>query len=125
MLNSDLNWLPTSLFKGITYPKIIWEEFNNQNYSGYFEHETNLLTIVLYGEELIPSTIAHELCHYIQQCEGRLPSTDIDFNSEDNYEQAIYNYFQVSHEYEALLFEYKHSKSWLNDWWLNKLVHKN
>ena len=120
MLSAELNWLPRSLFKGIKYPKVVYEEPNNQNYSGFYTLYTNTLTIVT--SEVEDSTIAHEFWHYLQFLKyGKLPSSK--FSIKTTYEQAIYDYFTNNpFELEALLFEYKQAKNWLNSWWLRGIV---
>ena len=41
----------------------------------------------------------------------------------NTYEQSIKKYFLTNwFEFDALLFEFKYSKTWLNEWWLKKLV---
>ena len=119
MLKAELNWLPRSIFKGVKYPEISFEEPNNQNYSGYFLHHTNKLVIVY--NEFEYSTIAHEVRHYIQSQYSELTASK--FEIRDSYEKTIYNYFTTNpFEFDALLFEYKYAKSIFNEWWLRKLV---
>ena len=129
MLKADLNWLPTSLFKGIKYPIVIYEEDIGQNYSGFFTHKTNRLTVVDNNEGL-EGTIVHEFCHYLQDITVGLP--DYPYNSgnfkfsEYSYEEGIERYFKSYWwEMQALLFENKIAKDWCNDWWLRKLVRRN
>ena len=120
MLCSDLNWLPTSVFKGITYPKVIFEEDEGQDYGGYYEHGSGILTIV--SSDTDASTIAHELAHYIQDIENRVGPGSC-WEVQGTYEDSINQYFwSQPTEMEALLFEFKYANNWLNDWWLRKLV---
>lgn len=120
MLIPELNWLPHSLFKGIPYPIVVFQEDKGQSYGGYYTHNSGILTIV--EHEFVPSTIAHELKHYLQELSGN-PPTPTNFKVVGTYEQSIKNYFcSVISEFEALLFEYKYAKSWVNEWWLRKLV---
>ena len=124
-MNSDLTWLPNSLFKDLPTPIIIFEESADQSYSGYYTWGTTEI-VVVEDEEMIPSTIAHELCHLIQYWTGKhIDETSFE-STYDNYEEQIHKYFTTStSEYEALLFEYKYSKNDVNEWWLRKLVHRN
>tara|TARA_R110000851_G_scaffold142629_4_gene281333 strand:- start:191 stop:571 length:381 start_codon:yes stop_codon:yes gene_type:complete len=126
-MNSDLTWLPNSLLKDLhSPPSIVYEPYVDQQYRGYYTHGTAKLVIVETDEELIQSTIAHEFRHMLQYFSGRpLESTSFE-STYENYEDQITKYFTNSwSEYDALQFEYKHSKNWLNEWWLKKLVHKN
>jgi len=119
MLCTDLNWLPTSIFKGITYPKVVYID-SSPDYGGFYEAGTNILTCVYCDN--VESTIAHELRHYLQWINGWI-SIGSEWKQTNSYEESIKSYFtRYPHEMDALLFEYKHSKSWLNEWWLRKLV---
>ncbi len=128
MISSDLNWLPTSILKDLPPIKVVYEPYKDQNYGGYYIPGFNEMVVVV-GEEyedLVASTIAHELKHHIQYCNGFSFEHSKNFSIEQSYEESINVYFSTQPlEYEALLFEYKHSKNWLNDWWLKKLVHRN
>ena len=129
MFNSDLNWLPNSILKDLQPMKIVYEPYNKQIYGGYYTQGTDTLVIVEPEDEsTVASTIAHELKHHIQFYTGTKPgpSSFSTFSSLYSYEESIYRYFtSYWWEYEALLFEYKYSKDWCNEWWLKKLVHKN
>jgi len=119
---NHLTWLPNSLLKGITPPKIVFEEFKGQPYSGYFLHATQKITVVEGYTEA--STIAHEFCHYLQHLKGNIVAST--WKVEGTYEESIHKYFTTNKsEYEALRFEYKYAKDYLNEWWLRKLVHGN
>ncbi|MCP4437528.1 MAG: hypothetical protein GY810_01040 [Aureispira sp.] len=121
--SSEFSWLPNSILKGVELPAIVYEELNNQNYGGYYTHGSKEIVVVTGEEELIPSAIAHEFCHYLQYNSGCIMHGS-DFSAEDTtYEKAIHNYFSYdSIEFSALLFEYKHAKNYINEWWLRKLV---
>ena len=125
---SELNWLPNHLLKDITLPKVKYVDENNLPYSGYYAHESKVLTVATCYEELVPSTIAHEFKHYLQEVKGTLgnnpPSWKI-YEDKFGYEKGIKNYFKYNKsEYEALLFEYKYAKDWCNEWWIRELVLK-
>lgn len=121
MWKSDLNWLPTSMKKGILEPKIIWEPVSAE-YGGYYPLGTH--TLVITQSDSFEATIAHEFKHYEQYMTGKLKEdkvSKLDFDL--SYEDMIADFFlKDSSELDALLFEYKVAKCWLNDWWLNKLV---
>ncbi len=125
ILNNDTLWLPNSLQKDIKKPIVIYEEYVNQNYGGYYTLKTNKLTVVVRESRTsneIAATIAHEYCHYLQYVNNGNTLESI-WKIIDTYEESIKRYFSTyTHEMEALLFEYKYSKCELNDWWLNKLV---
>ena len=122
-----LTWLPNSLLKGVKdIPTIEIVEDTGQNYGGYYTHGSNNL-VVVYNEdypENVASTIAHEFCHHLQYENVREELPGSQFNIIDNnYELSIRHYFKKYWwEMEALLFEHKYAKSYLNDWWLRKLV---
>ena len=118
---SELNWIPRSIRKGIPKPIVVYDDSDNGKRSGYYND--GVITITdLDDDELIPGTIAHEYCHHLQYVRGiNLPGSLIfDY---DDYEQDIRSYFLLQPiEMEALLFSYKLSNNWLNEWWLKKLV---
>jgi predicted SprT family Zn-dependent metalloprotease len=124
MLAPDLNWLPHSLFKGIEYPKVVYEAEYGQSYGGYYTHGSNILVVVASpNEHYWPDTIAHEFKHYLQWIANTINPLGSDFQLEGSYEQSIRKYFRTQpDEYEALLFAHKYAKCELNDWWLRKLV---
>lgn len=123
--NSDFNWLPNSILKGVKLPKIIYEEDTGQDYGGYYTFDSDHIVIV--ETDHISSTIAHEFRHYLQwDTKIRYIMHGTSFNQGNNYELAIKNYFRDNIiEMDALLFEHKYAKNWLNDWWLRKLVLEN
>jgi len=120
MLCADLNWLPHSLFKGITYPTVVLEEEEKeQSYSGYYTPGTGIITVV--PTSTVASTIAHEFRHYLQDLNGICVGSN--FQEGNSYEEAIREYFLTQPtEMDALLFEFSYAKDWCNDWWLRKLV---
>lgn len=110
MYNSDLEWLPLSERKNIDLPRIVYEPFEDQNYSGYYEHHSKTLTIVLLEEENLVSTIAHEFRHYTQELRSNLPSSfeQLAYFEEFSYNKATRMYYRESwHEMDALLFQHK------------------
>lgn len=121
----DLGWLPTSVLKSISPPKIIMEEAIGQPYSGYYTQGSGKLVVVASNTE--DSTIAHEYCHYLQYISGREMQGSVwNINNGETYEGSIHRYFTTyPWEYEALLFEYKYARNWLNEWWLRKLIWRN
>ena len=120
-MNTDITWLPNHLLKDIDLPKVIIEEYKGQSYSGYYRDGTKKLIVV--ETSTIVSTIAHEFCHYLQYTKNTLTKNNTSFFIEDTYEKSIKKFFRNDiSEYEALLFEHKYAKDWLNDWWLRKLV---
>lgn len=120
MLIPDLNWLPTHMFKGITYPTISFEPDINQSYGGYYTHGTGHI-VVVEDEDTLISIIAHEFRHYLQDLNGISVATD--FQIVGTYEESIASYFRnIPTEFDALLFEYKYAKDACNEWWLRKLV---
>lgn len=125
MRQADINWLPNHLLKDIPDIKVVYEEDNNQQYGGYYEMGSSILTIV--ESETMQSTIAHEFCHFLQDAKGYEAEEYKQWKSmRGTYNERIYEYFTSQlHEMDALLFEYKYAKDYLNDWWLNKLVMRN
>lgn len=124
----DWSWLPLSLRKGISLPKIIYEESIGQNYGGYFTRGIREIHIVE-NEKLTASTIAHEFCHYLQYFDNRIidlknaGSSIWNMKKNESYEDSITRFFNTNPcEMEALLFEYKYAKSWLNEWWYKQLI---
>lgn len=124
---SDLSWLPLSDRKNIDLPNIVYEIHTDQNYGGYYEYGTKTLVVVLAEEHLIPATIAHEFCHYLQYIRG-IPFTgsSLDLFEKFEYTRAIRMYFRSQpKEMEALLYESKVAKNERNTFWLNGLVLPN
>jgi hypothetical protein len=107
--------------------KVIYES-ENSNYSGYYSYGSQELVIT--EGELVASTIAHELRHYMQyQVYPDMPGSDwATCYTEANYdyENAIQEYFLTQPtELDALIFEFKFAKTEINEWWLRKLVIEN
>jgi hypothetical protein len=123
---TNLGWIPNSVLKGVyPLPEVIFEEEADQAYSGFYREGTNKLVAVAEGDR-IAGTIAHELKHYLQYLNKQFPSVkNIRWpcSPDLSYEKNIRVYFRGSmKEFDALVFEHKLSKDWLNDWWLRKLV---
>ena len=123
MVKADFNWLPTSMLKGVTLPKIIREEHTGK-YDGYYTLGNNTIVVANEDEKLEAATIAHEFRHHLQYHRyGDWTPLGWGTNSTLSYKQQIHMYFITQiHEYDALLFEHKYAPNFLNDWWLNKLV---
>jgi hypothetical protein len=116
----SLLWLPNSVRKDICLPKVVFEEPSDQDYSGYYIPNTNVIVVVHSDYE--DAIIAHEFCHYWQQHNYRAAGYG-PWEIIGSYEESIKRYFKsYSWEMEALLFEHRISKNYLNDWWLRKLV---
>lgn len=132
MITSDFNWLPHSLFKGIKYPKINY--VNDKSVAGYYSIHPNKISNIIYismyylDDDTIASTIAHEFCHYLQHIKDGKKMYNFGITKEQNkrtwhdliakynYDTAIKLYFtQDLYELEALHFEYKYSKDWVNE----------
>lgn len=125
MYNSDLEWLPLSERKGINLPKIVYEPFEGQNYAGYHQSGSGILTIVERSDTETHAIIAHEFRHYTQSLRALLPNTVASLSLFDkfSYNKAIRIYYRESwHEMDALLFERKVSPTELNKFWLNACV---
>jgi len=121
IFDSDFAHIPISIKKGISLPSILFEEDTGQDYSGYYRTGTRQIVVV--ESEYYLSTIAHELKHYVQDWYGFRPLKTVVWEIQSTYEDSIHNYFHSSwSEMDALVFEYKHAKSELNEWWLRKLV---
>ena len=118
----ELSWLPLSERKQITLPKVVFEEYNNQNYGGY--QQGNTLVIVQNSESNIPATIAHEYKHYQQEISGyKFPTNKLALFEKYSYNKAIRLYFRTQkHEMEALLFQERVAKSTVGTFWLKGLV---
>jgi hypothetical protein len=115
-----VSWLPNSVTKGFSSPKIVWEQPNNE-YGGYYELGTEEIIVV--ETEDAQCTIAHEFRHYTQHRKGQIALEGGELDLSIPYESMITKYFRSWwHEYDALLFEYKYAKTELNEWWLKKLV---
>jgi len=121
-MNTDISWLPRSIRKGNPIPNVVYDLNSDIHATAFYVLGSHTITIVDYDEEIIASSIAHEYCHFLQDLNNTVkPAIKLDFG--DNYEEDIKQYFSTQpHEMESLLFEYKHSKTWQNDWWLNKLL---
>lgn len=126
----SVTWLPLSHRKGIETPRVILEEYSNQNYGGYYLVGTKDIVVVANPDWIddIPTTIAHEYRHYTQYVQGtysliKKPSyirTDLE------YEEQIAWYFRTfDHEYDALLYQDKYARSETSHWWLKHLVKPN
>lgn len=124
-MTTELTWLPLSLRKNVTLPKVVLEESAGQNYGGYYRRDS--FTIVAVESEVIASTIAHEYKHHLQYISGTLQEpTDWNKLSSIGYNKAIRSYFRNNRsEMEALLFQEKHSPTDYGKFWLKGLVIPN
>lgn len=122
---TSFSWLPLSERKNIVLPTIAVEPNEGQPYGGLYYSDYNHIVVVDYGDEKqMVATLAHEFRH---ACQRQLNQKACTSSSKSQatlpYELMINSYFNKhEHEMDALLFEYKHAKCELNDWWLNHLV---
>ena len=119
------NLLPLSERKSIVIPRVYIEPDTGQPYGGYYHNGANYIVVVDFGDEkLMASTLAHEFRHACQLQLNQISCAGGSFpNTKLPYELQINEYFnKYPHEMDALLFEYKHAKSELNEWWLKHLV---
>ena len=123
----SLTWLPLSHRKGITLPKIIFEEWAGQNYGGYYDGRIVVVANPEWEEE-IPSILAHEYRHHLQ-VELNTYSLSVNpsyIRTDLEYEKQITWYFRTfTHEYDALLYQDKYARSETSHWWLKHLVKPN
>lgn len=122
----SINWLPLSHRKNISSVKVVYEPYNGQNYGGYYIVGSRKLVVV--ETEDIQASIAHEFRHHIQYELNTHPSVILGsvFNSKLPYKVAIAQYYKLyTHELDALLYEYKYAKNYINEWWLKGLVYGN
>lgn len=123
----ELNWLPNSLLKGISLPKIVISD--TEGYSGayylkgcpyeefgYNNLKHGIIEISTCGDYL--STLIHEWRHHWQR-ENGWNLGGFDWNSGVSYKKSIIKYFTtLPHEMDALKFEIKYAPSDLNlSWW--------
>ena len=127
---AEFRWLPNSLTKNISLPKIIMEELNNQCYAGKYVHAGNIYLVPSCFDEnfTMEATIAHEFCHFLQYINvnrmENIYSANNYYNTE--YNTFIRRYFTLNiREYEALLFENKICPNEENKWRLKKIVQMN
>lgn len=120
----EFSWLPSSAVVGVILPTIIYDASDvGIDCSGFYTPSEQSITVREFDKTLIPSVISHEFMHHLQNINGTLNPVGARLDPNLNYEESIKQYFTTSiNEYEALLFEHKFTKSWLNDWWLRKLV---
>lgn len=123
----DLSWLPNSTLCGIDMPRIIYlkPEETDLMCSGFYDPSEKTIAVIQgeEHEEETASILAHEFMHHLQNVRGTTDESPPRFNREIPYEEAIAEFYKSSREeYEALLFECKFAKGWLNDWQLRKLV---
>ena len=120
----SINWLPLSDRKNISTPKIHVEEFNNQNYGGYYWPGRATIVVVDWPNPCLEAVLAHEYRHHIQFELNQLTcAKGSTLDSSGDYRRDIRKYFRTQrHEYDALCYEFKHAKCEQNNWWLNHLV---
>jgi len=124
-MTTELTWIPLSLRKNVTLPKVVIEESIGQNYGGYYIRETKCIVAV--ESEAIATTIAHEYKHHLQYTGGTLQEpTDWNKLSDIGYNKAIRSYFRNNRsEMEALIFQEKYAPSIVGRFWLKGLVLPN
>lgn len=122
----QLTWLPNSMLKDVRKPKVRFEEYKYQNYSGYYTHNSAILTIVCDGYE--ESTIVHEFIHYLQEVRGKLPTKYVYHfdNFADGYDLSIRKYFALNWwETEALYYQNKLCKDDVSEYWVKHCLGLN
>ncbi len=127
----SIAWLPLSHRKAISTPKVVFEPYKDQNYSGMYMYVTQQILVVedprLTIQE-VASVIAHEFKHHLQHVNGEynFHETTSYIRTDLDYETHINWYFNTfKHEREALLYEYKYTRTDYNHWWLKHLVTLN
>lgn len=114
----ELAFLPNRFKKDIKLPKVVFEPEADQNYGGYYEHNSGILVVV--ESDYVESTLLHEFIHYKQEVEGRLVPNEYSWTASlDEYDIAIQKYFTINPcEAEALYYEYKYTPNWYNEYWI-------
>ena len=122
----ELSWLPNSVLIGIDLPSLHFsniDDFGIDCGGGYRPRKQEIFVMEDYEDNLTASVIAHEFMHHLQHLNGVVDDNPARMNPDLDYEDGIGEYFNNHpREYEALLFEHKIAKDWLNEWWLEKLV---
>ena len=125
---SWFNWLPLSDRKNMDFPTVIVEPHTDQNYAGYYtrNEDGRPFIYIVEGPDCarIESTLAHEFRHHTQDVLNQHNSSVIlPIDWDLPYEEMIRTYFRTqTHELDALLYEHKHARTRMNDWWLRALV---
>ncbi len=127
MERESFSWIPLSHRKNITLPKVIIEDYSNQEYGGVYYSSDQLIIALSQpnedDEKYLAATLTHEFRHHIQYSLGIKHTKPTILNYSVPYEDMIKTYFRNSiSEFDALLFEYKHARCSLNEWWLRELV---
>lgn len=114
--------------KGLPLPKVYVGPLNPE-YAGAYYFLTNEIIISenpYFPEEMyIRATLAHEIRHAQQRYFSlfKIPLHGSKWEPGLGYENAIAKYFRTQdYELDALLYEYKYSKTDVNEWWLKELV---
>ena len=129
----ELSWLPTSFLKSVNTPRVAF--VSNVSYGGcYYKQQefanddidlrrSALICISNKYEDTIASTIAHEFRHHWQQLAwgNNAKVTRLDWSQ--GYDKGIIKYFTSDfREFDALRFEHKYARDYLNDAWWGLLV---
>ena len=124
----SITWLPLSSRKGISQVKIVYEEWKNQKYAGYYAVNSNRLVVVEHPEyeEDIPNIIAHEFRHHIQVELRMFPTIGSYIRDDLEYAEQIKWYFNhFPSEMDALLWSNKVAPCENSIWWQKHLVSPN
>lgn len=120
------NWLPNSFLKGLSIPKV--RVLSNLDFQGcYYEQQDyaddemdlrkNALILISEDCESMAATLAHELRHHWQRTFAGIEVPAIEFQAELEFDAAMTRYYTESFtEFDALRFEYIHTKTEENDY---------
>lgn len=134
----DFNWLPMSVRKGISTPRLLYID-EQHHYGGmyYFSMPYHYIiqepdidldldlyeggVVVVAGENGAAHTLAHEYRHHWQRETGRL-NEGSQFDAGSDYETSIRRFFTADpHERDALMFQHRLAPDDLSEYWMQIL----
>lgn len=135
----ELNWLPMSLRKGLSTPRIFY--YTKFSCGGYYVRRTfhrclhieldvdlkeGAVLVIAHPDEERQHTLVHEWRHHWQIENGidkpPWPWQDSVGFSTSRYEDAIRAYFKEPTELDALLFQHKQEPDDLSDYWMSLVM---
>lgn len=135
----ELNWLPMSLRKGISTPRIVYgdpgfpcggvlyfrTEYRRVLDGIDLDTKEGSVICIADPEQERPHTLTHEWRHHWQHESDWDLSAPWPYHHQETteaYEREIRRYFRMPYELDALLFQHRHAPDDISDYWLSLVM---
>lgn len=135
----ELNWLPMSLRKGISTPRIVYGDpgfpcggvhYGRTPYRRILvgtdiDTKEGSVLWISDPEQESQHTLTHEWRHHWQNESGWDISGPWPYHHQEireDYEREIKRYFRMPYELDALLFQHRHEPDDLSDYWMSLVM---